>query len=212
MLVVTLIDSAGASTVLGVLGCKRIAPVADYVWASVSETAVTPVATLHDYSRWTEPAVALMARLLAVAPRDKTDWPLVERFTCELRFGSRHGPGRLVESIHAVVENKLLDVTLHDELGERSTRGPARASYAGLAELLIHAARLATWGEDIEPPIPESLTAVPVHTDESGTAHVFECDMPTYVRRHFVARRVGCTQPKTGAFYASDWNDFIGAG
>lgn len=211
MLIVTLIDSNGASTVLGVLGCERIAPVADYIWASVSNGTVTPVATLRAYSRWTEPAAALLARLLAIAPGDKTDWPLVERFTCEVRLGSRYGTGRLIESIDVVTELDYVHVTHRDELGEHSTRGPARAHYASLAELLTHAARLAVWGVDIVPPIPEPLTTVPVHKDDCGHAYVLERDMPEHVRRHVVARKVGCTQPKLGAFFEWDWTSFIGA-
>ena len=85
----------------------------------------------------------------------------------------------------------------------------ARKRYAHPLDMLEHAERLTIWLTDVEPPIPPPLTEVPIRSD-GGQPYVLAADIPEFPRRFFEQRRVGCTVPMTGAYYASDWWQFIG--
>ena len=70
MLIVTLASCDQASEqVFGCTGCERISPVNDYQLVAANGAGNHRITTLADYSRWTEPAYALLARLLRYHPR-----------------------------------------------------------------------------------------------------------------------------------------------
>jgi hypothetical protein len=210
MLIITL-SALGTQANLGVVGCDEITSVSTYHWASIDEDTVTTRASLQGYSRWTEPAAGLVARLLCMVPNDHLAWPLLAKFRCDISMAGRRGPGRLLESLEVSLKAGVLRVAFRDEYRQLRREGQARARYDRLTDLLVHAIRLALWGADAEPCIPPPLTSVPVHTDDAGTRYVLEEEIPEHPRAHFVARHSGGTQPYFGAFYAWDWEGFIGA-
>ena len=55
---------------LACLGCDQIAPVNDCHFITSSSAGETTITRLNDYSRWTEPAFALLSRLATLHPRD----------------------------------------------------------------------------------------------------------------------------------------------
>lgn len=210
MLIVSVTPKGGPSQVLGVLGCARLQPVASYAWLRpVGEDYCFEV-VLKGYSRWSEPAAGLLARLLARRPASAARLPLVQALRCQLLIGRHVSTARPVEQLDVSLANGKLRTLHRDELSAHRKTAAARAEYASLDDLVVHAARVSVWGSDAEPPIPPALTAVPVR-EVNGVQVVFEADIPDHARRHFARRRDGCSVPIPGAYYAHDWLHFIGA-
>lgn len=210
MLIVTLSTvEAQPEELLGCLGCKRIAPVTDYVFVE-SGTAIDTGATgLSGYSRWTEPAFGLLARLVCRHPRLRPGAVAITLLTCTIHLGFRLEQARRIERLKARIQGGTLRVSLHDEFESRRTEAAVRARYAQPLDMLEHAARVAVWGSDEEPPIPPPLSEVPVH-DDLELKYVLAEDIPAHPRRFFGARYIGCTTQRRNAFYAHDWLHFIG--
>lgn len=211
MLIITLATNGKQSEqVFGCIGCERIAPVTDYKLVTAGAVGDTAITTLNDYSRWTEEAFGLCARLLARHPRDpRIDAPGTQ-LCSSIYLGRNVETARLLEQVNANFEDGMLHVSFHDEAVRRECAQPARDEYPHRLDLLVHAARLAVWGKDDEPPIPAALTDVPVVVDDCELPYVLARNIPTFARRHFERRYIGCTVPRPDAFFATDWWSFIG--
>lgn len=210
MLIVTLAGCGQASEqVFGCIGCEQISPVNDYHLVASNGVDDHHVTTLADYSRWTEPAYALLARLLRHHPRGSAVDATGPSLRSTIHLGQSVASGRPVERLEARIVDGCLQVTHHDGVHTRRVISPARAVYPQPVDLLEHAARIAVWRIDAEPPVPPPLTQVPIH-DDGGPPYVLAMDIPAFARRHFKQRRLGCTVPRMGAYHASDWWQFIG--
>lgn len=210
MLFVSIIEQDRPPHVLGAIACIRLQPVTDYVWLRPFEEHYQVEVVLRDYSRWSEPATGLLARLLARRSADAVRKPLVQGFTCQLRVGQHVDRTRLIEQLDVTLVGPELSVVHRDELVIDRKTAPRRDEYATLDSLLVHAARLSAWGADTEPPIPAPLSQVPIR-ELHGQQVVFEVDMPLHARRHFLHRHQGSSVPRPDFFYASDWLAFLGA-
>lgn len=199
---------------VGYVWCHAIAPVANYTLGVPAQDGdAGERAHLRDYSRWSEPACALVARLLAAA-RGSVDTlaaPAPHRCELDVRIGPDFARSRRIEHVHAHRSNGSLSAARTDEHTRAEHRGVERQEYANLASLLEHACRLAAWGSDVEPPIPEPLSKVPLHRGPGDRPVVRADDIPAHPRLHFEASRIGATQPAHGLYYAHDWFAFIGA-
>ena len=211
MLIITMAANGEPSKqVFGCVGCERIAPVTDYQLVTAGEDGDTAITALLGYSRWTEEAFGLLARLLARHPRNSKMDALGTRLRSSIYLGRTPETARLLEQVDANLVDGTLSVSFQDEFGRRVRTHPARDGYLHPFDLLIHAARLAVWGKDEEPPIPAPLTDVPVVVEEGVLPYVLARDMPAFARRHFERRYIGRTVPRPDAFYANDWWSFIG--
>jgi hypothetical protein len=211
MLIVTLPGGGQpAPHVFGCIGCNLIAPVTAYQLVQARSKNATVVTSLDDYSRWTEPAFGLLARLLSRRGSGASERESDGAVDCAILLGRDLYTSRPIERLVGRVEDGLLHVSLSSELGAHVDAQPARSHYARVGDLIEHAARIAVWGADAEPPMPPPLTAVPIRYGD-GAPHVLEADMPPHPRRYFVARQAGRTQPDAGAHFARDWRAFIGA-
>lgn len=209
MLIVTVTTDCGPAQLLGAIECLAIAPIADYRWHSSLARDGVVQASLDNYSRWAEPAAALMARLLARRPVDAPRLPPASEVTCELFIGQSVAAKRPIERVTARIDGSILCASHSDEQAGQTDFGARRAEYSSLEDLLIHAVRLSLWGDDEEPEVPPPLTTVPIRSID-GVSVVLVADIPAYPRRQFVRRRDGCTVPFPNAFFAHDWFDFIG--
>jgi len=196
--------------VLGILGCERIAPVNDYELITTNSRGELVTTTLSGYSRWTEPAFGLLARLLRLHPRDSDLRAPGARLQSTIYLGSDNATARVVERLEGHVEAGTLYVKCPDEFGTRERKGPARPAYGNPLDLLEHAARLAGWSKDAEPLVPKPLTEVPVYEGD-GTPFVLERDIPAFPLRHFRNRGVEVMASRRDAYFAQDWLQFIGS-
>ena len=211
MLICHVVTPVGAHY-LGYIGCPVIAPLAPYSWARPDDHAWMPVVTIHDYARWSESAFALLARMLERLPQSERRWPAASELTCRLLLGSSPRHSRQIEQLTVTVRAPHVSVELRDNYHVHTASTPARPSYEGLVDVLIHAARVAVWGVDAEPPLRPPLTSVPTHRTDGGLAYVLEADLPTHARRHFAARQRHVHNPAlpAGAHVATDWLRFVG--
>lgn len=212
MLIITMATNGKPSEqVFGCIGCERIAPVTDYKLVTAGEDGDTAITTLLGYSRWTEEAFGLCARLMARHPRNpEIDAAKSTQLCSSIYLGRAVETARLLEQVNAKFEDGMLHVSFHDEAVRRECTQPARDKYLHRSDLLIHAARVAIWGKDEEPPIPAPLTDVPVVANDSELPYVLARDIPTFARRHFERRFSGSTVTRPDTFSATDWWSFIG--
>lgn len=210
MLIVTMAANGERfEQVLACLGCEQVAPVNDYHFIASDSAGETTITTLNDYSRWTEPAFALLSRLATLHPRDPGAAKPGTHLRSTIYLGSNLETARPIERLDARIVEGNLHASIEDDFGMRRGRQAARKRYEHPLDMLEHAARLAIWHADVEPPIPPPLTEVPIRGDD-GHPYVLAADIPAFPRRFFEQRRLGCTVPMTGAYYASDWRQFIG--
>ena len=210
MLIITMAASGEPlEQVFGYIGCEQIAPVNDYQLVAPSGADDTCITTLSAYSRWTEPAYALLARLVRHHPRDPEAAPPGTHLRSTIYLGQSLSGGRPVERLEARIVDGNLHVSHQHDFGKHYVEQPVRPGYPHPVDMLEHAARLATWLTDAEPTIPPPLTEVPIR-DSGGRQYVLAEDIPTFPRRVFEQRRLGCTVPMLGAYYARDWWQFIG--
>ena len=195
--------------VLACLGCEQIAPVNDYHFIASNSAGETTITTLNDYSRWTEPAFALLSRLATLHPRELGAAEPGTHLRSTIYLGRNLETARPIERLDARIVEDSLQSSIKDDFGMRRGRQGARKRYAHPLDMLEHAARAAIWHADSEPPIPPPLTEVPIHVD-GGQQYVLAKDIPEFPRRFFEQRRQGCTVPMPGAYYAGDWWQFIG--
>lgn len=210
MLFVSTTQEGQPPQVLGAIGCMRLRPVTDYVWLRPFEEHYQVEVVLRDYSRWSEPATGLLARLLARRPADGPRQPALRHFQCQMLVGRDVEHARVVEQLAVFVVGETLATELRDELSSRRRTTKRRAEYASLDDVLVHAARVSVWGSDEEPPIPTPLTEVPIRKVR-GMDVVLESDIPAHPRKHFAHRCEGSTVPFAGAVFAHSWLNFIGA-
>ena len=211
MLTCQVITTGAPPLVLGYIGCLSIAPLSTYSFTRADGTSLEPLAQVHEYARWSESAFGLLARLLCLLPLNERPWGYLPQFICELRLGSSSW-SRRIEYLKVQVNSDSLSVELRDELWCHRATALAAVEYAGLVDVLLHAARIAVWGVDEQPPIPAPLTSVPVHRTQDGVAYVLEQDMPPHARRHFL-RAQATSNPEAlpqGAHRATDWLRFAG--
>ena len=195
--------------VLAWFGCEQIAPVNEYHLIASDSAGVTTITRLNDYSRWTEPAFALLSRLATLHPRDLGTAEPGTHLRSTICLGRNLETARPIERLDARIVEGSLHASMEDDFGMRRARQAARTSYTHPLDMLEHAARLALWLADVEPPIPPPLTEVPICGD-GGRPYVLARDIPEFPRRFFEQRRPGCTVPMPGAYYAGDWWQFIG--
>ena len=195
--------------VLACLGCEQIAPVNDYQFVASDSAGETTISTLNDYSRWTGPAFALLSRLVTLHPRDLGAAEPGTHLRSTIYLGRNLETARPIERLDALIVEGHLQASIEDDFGMRRGKQAARKKYANPLDMLEHAARLAIWLYDVEPPIPPPLTEVPIRGD-GGQRYVLAADIPDFPRRFFEQRRLGCTVPMPGAYYAGDWWQFIG--
>lgn len=213
MLIVTMAANGERfEQVLACLGCENIAPVNDYHFIASDSAGETTITTLNDYSRWTEPAFALLSRLATLHPRDLRAPEPGTHLRSTIYLGRNFETARPIERLDARIVEGSLHASMEDEFGMRRGRQAARKRYAHPLDMLEHAARLALWLVDAEPLIPPPLTEVPIRHDDNGGGppYVLATDIPDFPRRFFEQRRLGCAVPMPGAYYASDWWRFIG--
>jgi hypothetical protein len=212
MLTCQVITRGAQPLVLGYIGCIRVAPLSTYSFTRPSGSLWEPIAEVHEYARWSESAFGLLARLLRLLPLNERPWKYLPQFTCELCLGSSSW-SRRIEHLKVQVNSDRLSVELRDELWCHRATALAAGEYADLVDVLLHAARIAVWGADEQPPIPAPLTSIPVHRTSGGVACVFEHDMPPHARRHFLRKQAGVERESlpAGAHRVADWYDFIGA-
>jgi hypothetical protein len=211
MLIVTVgVNREPVERLFGYIGCEQIAPVADYRLVATLVAGKELVTTLPGYSRWTEPAYALLARLIGLRLHAPPDTGLGgSHLRSTIYLGRDFCTARPIERLDGRIEGGYLLASIKGEVDSGVIRERVRSHYAHPLELLEHAARLAVWLADAEPPVPPPLTAVPVH-DDGGLPYVLAEDIPAFPRRAFERRRLGCTVPMAGAYYAHDWWSFIG--
>ncbi len=210
MLIITMAaNGEPLEQVFGCVGCEQIAPVNDYQLVELGGNNDTRITTLSAYSRWTEPAYALLARLVRHHPRDPEVAAPETHLRSTIYLGQSLANRRPVERLEARIIDGYLHAFHEDDLGTRSVKQGVRPGYAHPVDMLEHAVRLALWRADSEPPIPPPLTEVPIHGD-GGQQYVLVRDIPEFPRRFFEQRRRGCTVPMPGAYYAGDWWQFIG--
>lgn len=211
MLTCAIIPRGEPPFVLGHIGCLSLAPQATYSFIRADSTLLEPVAQVHDYSRWSEPAFGLLARLLRRLPFDERAWRYMPRFTCELRVASTSCSFR-VEHLIVDVSSDRLNVELRDVAGGHRASALAALDYADLVDVLLHAARIAVWGVDEQAPLPAALTLIPLRRTNEGAAYVLEADIPPYPRKHFQLhwREAQNEQLPAGARSAEEWLRFIG--
>jgi len=202
-------DPSWSEWIFGCIGCERIAPVNEYLLVESGIAGAAGVTTLPDYSRWTEPACGLLARLVSRHPRNPRAEEAGAYLSCTVYFGRKLDTARRIEHLDARIVGATLHASLADEFEVRRIEIAARKHYAHPLDLLEHAARVAVWGADEEPPVPPPLTGVPIH-DDGGQPYVLAKDIPTYPRRYFEERHVRCTTPPHDAYFAHDWYLFIG--
>ena len=195
--------------VLAWLGCEQIAPVNEYHLIASDSAGVTTITRLNDYSRWTEPAFALLSRLATLHPRELGAAEPGTHLRSTIYLGRNLETARPIERLDARIVEGSLHASMEDDFGVRRGKHAARRSYTHPLDMLEHAARLALWLADVEPPIPPPLTEVPIRGD-GGRPYVLARDIPEFPRRFFEQRRLGCTVPMPGAYYAGDWWQFIG--
>lgn len=195
--------------VFGCVGCEQIAPVNDYQLVELDGNSDTRITTLSAYSRWTEPAYALLARLVRHHPRDPREAAPGTHLRSTIYLGQSLGNGRPVERLEARIVDGYLHASHQDDFDTRRVMQTVRPGYAHPLDMLEHAVRLVLWLADIEPPIPPPLTEVAIHGD-GGHQYVLAKDIPEFPRRFFEQRRRGCTKPMPGAYDAGDWWQFIG--
>ena len=210
MLIITMATNGEQfEQVLACLGCEQIAPVNDYHLIASDSAGETTITRLNDYSRWTEPAFALLSRLAKLHPRDLGAAEPGTHLRSTIYLGRNLETARPIERLDARIVEGHLQASIEDDFGMRRSKQAARKSYTHPLDMLEHAARLAIWLTDVEPPIPPPLTEVPIR-DDGGQPYVLAADIPAFPRRFFEQRRLGCTVLMTGAYYASDWWQFIG--
>ena len=210
MLIVTMAaNGEPLEQVFGCVGCEQIAPVNDYQLIVLNGDNDTRITTLSAYSRWTESAYALLVRLVRHHPRDPDVAAPGTHLRSTIYLGQSLANGRPVERLEARIVDGYLHASHQDDFGTRRVKQTVRPGYAHPVDMLEHAARLALWLADAEPTIPPPLTEVPIR-DSGGRQYVLAEDIPTFPRRVFEQRRLGCTVPMLGAYYARDWWQFIG--
>lgn len=209
MLIVTMACGQTSEQVFGCIGCEQISAVNDYQLVASSRGGDHCVTTLSGYSRWTEPAYALLARLLRHHPRASAVDAPGPSLRSTIHLGQSLANGRPIERLEAHIVDGCVQTTHHDGVHTRRVQASARAVYPQPVDLLEHAVRIAMWRIDAEPPIPPPLTQVRIYYD-GGPPYVLAAEIPPFARRHFKQRRRGCTVPRTGTYYASDWWQFIG--
>ena len=124
-------------------------------------------------------------------------------------LGKSVAGGRSIGRLEARIVDGYLHASLTDDFGTGRVKHRVRPTYRHPLDMLEHAARLALWIADAEPPIPPPLTMVPIQHDR-GPPHVLAADIPSFALRHFELRRHGCTVPMLDAYSAGDWWHFIG--
>ena len=210
MLIITMAaNGEQTEQVLACLGCEQIEPVNDYQLIASDSAGETTITRLNNYSRWTEPAFALLSRLATLHPRDLGAAEPGTHLRSTIYLGRNLETARPIERLEARIVEGHLQASIEDDFGMRRGKQAARKSYTHPLDMLEHAARLAIWLADVEPAIPPPLTEVPIR-DNGGQPYVLAADIPEFPRRFFERRRLGCTVPMTGAYYASDWWQFIG--
>lgn len=197
---------------VGAVGCDRITPEADYTLLVRNFDGTACQCRLENYPRWTEPAVALVVRLLAQLPAERRsciDGP-VEYVGASVYLRSGLETTRPLEHLVVRRQSNRIVVEHADEFDSREVIAASRDEYRTPLDLMEHGGRLAVWGSDTIPPMPAPLTTVPVEL-VGGMSIVHERDIPGFVRPHFVARMRGRPAPQRGCFFATDWHRFIGA-
>ena len=215
--IVTLSDTPNEpGRVAGVLGLDVEGTTAECTLVARGHSGQPRAMLLPDYPVYVEPLSALVLRLLALEKAEAHHVAPPEG-VCYASLSIYRGPtieeSRLIEHLVArclPVTNELssLQVEFADELEERTTsvlthrfRSPWR---------LLERAASCLWWSGGPPSELRPLCAVPVLAD-ADVSHVREADIPAYARRRLLQHLGGFRGPSHEAFFAEDWQSFLGS-
>ncbi|MDM0053554.1 hypothetical protein [Variovorax sp. J22R115] len=195
----------------GSIVASRLAPVADYTlhgWARGEPYESHPISRLEHYSRWSEPGLALAARLIDNSPpsflADRLEaLPLTAAFS----VGASPLDAVEVEVLTVDVQDRMFWAALSTPVKNLLTcvlpldsGMPLRAAFLqccfGVLDWHLHPS-----------PIPEPLTSVPVRQGKSGPVVALP-DIPAHPRAHLVQRLGLKSWPPSVP--ADLWLNFIG--
>lgn len=171
---------------------------------------------LRGYPVCVEPLSALVMRLLALE-QGEHQLPVAVGYAQYASLSIYRGPtieeSRLIEHLVArtvPVTDVLssMQVEFADELEEHTTSMVVKPHRSPWGLLERAASRL--WWAGGQPPALKPLSDVPVLAGE-GVGFVREVDIPAYARGRLVRHLGGFRGPSHDAFFAEDWQSFLGS-
>lgn len=215
--IVTLSDTPNESgRVQGVLGLDVQGTAAECTLVAKGYSGQPRALLLRNYPVCVEPLSALVMRLLALE-QGEHQLPVPVGSAQYASLSIYRGPtieeSRLIEHLVARTvpltdELSSLQVEFADELEERTTSIVVKPHRSPWGLLERAASRL--WWAGGPPTALRSLSDVPVLAGE-GVGLVREVDIPAYARGRLVRHLGGFRGPSHDAFFAEDWQAFLGS-
>lgn len=199
------------ATVVASIAVDRHAPVASYTIHAATRDGSPMLAVLESYSRWSEPAVALVARCIEVLPGPL--WLPVTQATgylgLSISLRRDHDMSRHIERAYSWRHRGAAVVDWHDgdEPTETVTATMVDTDDARCA--LMQTLRLAAWRTDATPGVPRPLSHART-TQHLGRRGVWLAELPKHARRHLERRSAHAVID--GHVSETAWLDFIGRG
>lgn len=199
------------ATVVASIAVDRHAPVASYKIHATTSDGSPMLAVLEGYSRWSEPAVALVARCIEILPGPF--WLPVMRATgylgLSISLRRDHESSRHIERVYSWRHGGAAVVDWHDGDAPTETVTAAVGEADDARSALLQTLRLAAWRVDTTPPVPRPLSHVRV-TQHLGRRGVWLAELPRHARRHLERRSAYAVVD--GHVSEAAWLDFIGRG
>jgi hypothetical protein len=199
------------ATVVASIAVDRHAPTASYTIHATTTDGSPMLAELKDYSRWSEPAVALFARCIEVLPGPL--WLPTSRATgylgLSISLRPDHDMSRHIERAHAWSHLGRAVVDWHDGDEPVETVTAPLGETDAVRGALMQTLRLAAWRVDATPPLPPPLSEVRI-AQHLGRRGVWLVDLPQHARRHFERRYAHAVVD--GHAPEGAWLEFIGRG
>lgn len=210
MFILSLIDSDHERKLpFACLKAVQASHVADVQFWVFSPAENTVHAVLKAYPRRTEPAIALVARCMALVHGSLPFIGDTGAYHLQVLEGESVQAAQLVETLDVELTGDMVRATWEDAVQKRCIDSPARVAYLDPGNLIEHGARLASWCVDDVPPLPRPLDLSVTIRDRQGIKSVDADDIPGFARSSFTALQRDQPRPRPGAFYAHDWFDFL---
>lgn len=198
----------GPETTIGWVTVDRHSPVATYTLCTAAQDGSLIEADL-EYSRWSEPAVALVARCYALLPAPSLLVGLESTgfLGVALSFGRAPGVRQPIERAYCWEYQSRVVVDWHDGAEPAETVTSASVGATDVSCVLLQTLTLEAWHTDAIPPVPPPLSDIPVVT-HNGRRGVRLAGVPRHARRHLERRAAYAVFDGHVAELA--WRQFIG--
>jgi hypothetical protein len=195
---------------VGEITAAEIVPVADYELRQILPPAddEVSVATLDQYPRWSEPGLALAARLIDRSDAQFLAQPVELPLRISLAIGPTPVTARIAEQATLLSLEGILAAAFSS--GGRHVQAcvPASVAHLPIRLAVLEVIRYAMGWQTPLGPMPAPLSDVPVRQAADGSGFVRLDDVPPHPRFH-LGRRLRLTDD-VETVPAQDWFRFIG--